>query len=79
MPDIGVSAEWIRDQIIRIGNLCERMLTKQEEQDHRIDKIEKKVEDLCSKPGKRWETVATAVLTGIVGASIAAYLSIPKV
>lgn len=74
-----ISSEWIRDQIMKITTLCERMLTKQEEQDHRIDKIEKKVEDLCAKPGKRWETIATAILTGVVGAIIAAYLSIPKV
>ena len=77
MPDI-ISSEWIRDQIMNITKLCERIVTKVEEQDHRIDKIEKKVEDLCEKPGKRWETVVTAVLTGIVGALIVAYFSIPK-
>lgn len=73
-----ISSEWIRDQIMKITALCERMVTKQEEQDHRIDKIEKKVEDLCAKPGKRFDTIVTALLTGIVGAIIAAYLSMPK-
>lgn len=78
MPDVGVSAEWIRDQIVKITALCERIATKQEEQDRRINSVEEKVDDLRDKPGKRWETTLTAVLTGIIGAIIAAYFVIPK-
>jgi len=77
MPEI-VSSEWIRDQIMKITALCERIVTKQEEQDKRINKIEEKVDELRDKPGKRWDTVVTAILTGIVGALIVAYFTIPK-
>ena len=78
MPDIGVSAEWIRDQFMKITALCERIVTKQEEQDKRINKIEEKVDELRDKPGKRWDTIVTAVLTAVVGALIVAYFSVPK-
>ena len=78
MPDIGVSAEWIRDQFMKITALCERIVTKQEEQDKRINKIEDKVDELRDKPGKRWDTIVTAVLTAVVGALIVAYFSVPK-
>ena len=78
MPDIGVSAEWIRDQFMKITALCERIVTKQEEQDTRINKIEEKVDELRDKPGKRWDTIVTAVLTAVVGALIVAYFSVPK-
>lgn len=78
MPDIGVSAEWIRDQFMKITALCERIVTKQEEQDKRINKIEEKVDELRDKPGKRWDTVITAVLTGIIAILVASYFAIPK-
>ena len=44
MPDVGVTGEWIRDSIMKITALCERIITKQEEQDKRITKVEEKVE-----------------------------------
>ena len=78
MPDTSISAEWIRDQFMKITALCERIMTKQEDQDRRIEKIEKKVDELNEKPTKRWETMVTALLTGLVGALIAAYFAIPK-
>ena len=89
MPDIGVSAEWIRDNIMKITALCERIVTKQEEQDKRINKIqeeqdkrinkiEEKVDELRDKPGKRWDLIVTSALTTIIGILIAAYLIIPK-
>jgi hypothetical protein len=77
MPEI-VSSEWIRDQIMKITALCERIVTKQEEQDKRINKIEQKVDELHDKPGKRWESVVTAFLTTIIGLLIGAYFIIPK-
>ena len=78
MPDIGVSAEWIRDQFMKITALCERIVTKQEEQDKRINKIEEKVDELRDKPAKRWETVVTAVLTGVIAILVTSYFVIPK-
>lgn len=78
MPDIGVSADWVRDQFLKITALCERIVTKQEEQDRRIEKIEVKLDEVRDKPGKRWESIVTAVLTGLVAALIAAYFSMPK-
>ena len=78
MPDVGVSAEWIRDQFMKITALCERIVTKQEEQDKRINKIEEKVDELRDKPGKRWDNVITAVLTGIIAILVASYFAIPK-
>ena len=78
MPDVGVSADWIRDQFMKITALCERIVTKQEEQDKRINKIEEKVDELRDKPGKRWDTVITAVLTGIIAILVASYFAIPK-
>ena len=78
MPDIGMSADWIRDQFMKITALCERIITKQEEQDRRINKIEQKVDELHEKPAKRWETIVTAVLTGIIAILVASYFVIPK-
>lgn len=78
MPDVGVTGEWIRDSFIKLTALCERILTKQEDQDRRIEKVEKKVDEMCEKPGKRWEIVVTAFLTTLVGLLIGAYLIIPK-
>ena len=78
MPDIGVSADWVRDQFLKITALCERIVTKQEEQDRRIEKIEVKLDEVRDKPGKRWESIVTAVLTGLVAALIAAYFAMPK-
>ena len=79
MPDIGVSAEWIRDSIMKITALCEKIATKVEEQDKRIDKIEEKVDELRDKPAKRWDLIVTSALTTIIGILIGAYLIIPKV
>ena len=79
MPDIGVTGEWIRDQFIKLTALCERIMTKQEDQDRRIEKIERKVDEICEKPAKRWEVVVTAFLTTLVGLLIGAYLAMPKV
>lgn len=78
MPDVGVSAEWIRDSIMKITAMCERIITKQEEQDRRIEKVEKKVDEINEKPSKRWEAIVTAFLTTIIGLLIGAYLIIPK-
>lgn len=78
MPDIGVSSEWIRDSIMKITALCEKIATKVEEQDKRIDKIEEKVDELRDKPAKRWDTLITAFLTTIIGLLIGMYLTIPK-
>ena len=78
MPDIGMSADWIRDQFMKITALCERIITKQEEQDRRINKIEQKVDELHEKPAQRWETIVTAVLTGIIAILVASYFVIPK-
>ena len=78
MPDVGVSAEWIRDSIMKITAMCERIITKQEEEDRRIEKVEKKVDEISEKPSKRWETVITAFLTTIIGLLVGAYLLIPK-
>lgn len=79
MPDLGVSAEWIRDSIMKITALCEKIATKVEEQDKRIDKIEEKVDELRDKPAKRWDLIVTSALTTIIGILIGAYLIIPKV
>ena len=79
MPDLGVTAEWIRDSIMKITALCERIETKQEELDRRMNKVDEYVNELRDKPSKRWETVITAVLTTIIGILIGAYFSVPKV
>lgn len=79
MPDVGVTGEWIRDSIMKITALCERIITKQEEQDKRITKVEEKVDELREKPAKRWDLIVTTVLTTIIGILIGAYLIIPKV
>lgn len=79
MPDIGVSADWIRDQFIKITALCERIMTKQEDQDRRIEKIEEKVDAISDRPAKRWEGVVTAFLGALVGILAGMILSVPKV
>ena len=78
MPDIGVSAEWIRDQFMKIAGLCERIMTKQEEQDRRIGKIEEKLDEQRERPGKRWDGLVTALLGAIVAALVAGFISMPK-
>ena len=79
MPDVGATAEWIRDSIMKIIALCERITTKQEEQDRRIEKVEKKVDEISEKPAKKWDIVVTASLTTVIGLLIGAFLTIPKV
>lgn len=78
MPDIGVSAEWIRDQFMKITALCERIVTKQEEQDRRIEKIEVKLDETRERPGKRWDGLVTALLGAIVAAIVAGFIAMPK-
>ena len=78
MPDLGVTAEWIRDQIMKITTLCERIVTTQEEQDRRIEKIEEKLDEQRERPGKRWDGLVTALLGAIVAALVAGYMVIPK-
>ena len=78
MPDIGVTSEWIRDQFMKITALCERIVTTQEEQDRRIEKIEVKVDELREKPVKRWDGLVTALLGAIVAALVAGFIAIPK-
>ena len=82
MPEVsgsGMSVEWVRDQFLKITALCERIATKQEEQDRRIERVEVKLDEVRDKPGKRWDSVITAILTGIIAALVAAYFTIPKV
>ena len=78
MPDLGVTAEWIRDQIMKITALCERIVTTQEEQDRRIEKIEVKLDEQRERPGKRWDGLVTALLGAIVAAVVAGFISMPK-
>ena len=78
MPDIGVTAEWIRDQIMKITALCERIVTTQGEQDRRIEKIEEKLDEQRERPGKRWDGLVTALLGAIVAALVAGFISMPK-
>ena len=78
MPDLGVTAEWIRDQIMKITALCERIVTTQEEQDRRIEKIEEKLDEQRERPGKRWDGLVTALLGAIVAALVAGYMAMPK-
>ena len=78
MPDIGVSAEWVRDQFLKITGLCEMIMTKQEDQDRRIEKIEEKLDEQRERPGKRWDGLVTALLGAIVAALVAGFISMPK-
>lgn len=78
MPDIGVTSEWIRDQFMRVTALCERIVTKQEEQDRRMEKVEERLDELREKPGKRWDGLVTALLGAIVAALVAGYIAMPK-
>ena len=82
MPDsnsVGVGAEWIRDQFMRITGLCERIATKQEEQDRRIEKVEEKLDELREKPVKRYDAVVTAILGAIITIIVGALFVIPKI
>lgn len=82
MPDsnsVGVGAEWIRDQFMRITGLCERIATKQEEQDRRIEKVEEKLDELREKPVKRYDAVVTAILGAIITIIVGAFFVIPKI
>lgn len=78
MPDIGVTSEWIRDQFMKVTALCERIVTKQEEQDRRMEKVEERLDELREKPGKRWDGLVTALLGAIVAALVAGYIAMPK-
>ena len=78
MPDIGLTAEWIRDQFMKLTALCERIVTKQEEQDRRIEKIEVKLDEQRERPGKRWDGLVTALLGAVVAALVAGFIAMPK-
>ena len=77
MPDV-VSSEWIRDQIMKITALCERIVTKQEEQDRRMEKFEAKLDEQRDRPGKRWDGLVTALLGAVVAALVAGFIATPK-
>lgn len=78
MPEVGagLSAEWIRDSFIKLTSLCERIMTKQEDQDRRIEKIETKVDELSAKPGKRWDGLITAIIGTFVGIILGIYFGV---
>lgn len=78
MPDLGLTADWIRDQFMKLTALCERIVTKQEEQDRRIEKIEEKLDEQRERPGKRWDGLVTALLGAVVAAIVAGFIAMPK-
>lgn len=78
MPDIGLSSDWIRDQFMKITEICGKIVAKQEEQDRRMEKVEEKLDELSSKPGKRWDGLVTALLGAVVAAIVAGFIATPK-
>ena len=78
MPDIGLTSEWIRDQFMKLTAICERIITKQEEQDRRMEKVEEKLDELKEKPVKRYDQIVNAILGAIIVILVGAYFVIPK-
>ena len=59
-----------------VHNVCQAQVDiKLEYIKNEIAKIGLKLEDISTKPAKRWDTLVTAVLTGIVTAGISLVIS----
>lgn len=70
MPDVNAIVEGLRTEFKNLAILVERLMTKQEETEKKLDKISEKVDELNEKPAKKWDTVSMAVLTAIIGVVI---------
>lgn len=56
------------EAINRLATSMEVMVVKQEEVAETVGKLDKKVTELESKPGKRWEKVVEKILTALASA-----------
>lgn len=70
MPDVNAIVEGLRTEFKNLAILVERLMTKQEETEKKLDKISEKVDELNEKPAKKWDTASMAVLTAIIGVVI---------
>ena len=70
MPDVNAIVEGLRTEFKNLAILVERLMTKQEETEKKLDKISEKVDELNEKPAKKWDTATMAVLTAVIGVVI---------
>lgn len=73
--------EKIQDTISRLVSAVEVIATEQKHITADIAKVDKKVDQACTrieeiekKPGKRWETVVTTAITILVGLALGYFL-----
>ena len=62
-----------KEFFIRLEIVDKFMISSKSDREHineKLDEISGNVKVLMEKPGKRYETIATSVLTGIIGALI---------
>lgn len=64
----------ISDLSISITKLTERLSNYE----NKMDELTESVNEIKSKPGKRWDGVITAFLAALVGALVAGYFAVPK-
>ena len=69
----------MQEQISKILTVCERLTVRQDFTEQTISEIKEDVNELKSKPGKRWEGLVTAFLAAIVGIIVGAYFVIPSI
>lgn len=56
-----------QDSLEKLTEAVAVVKTKQEHMDESMNEIKGKIQAILDKPGKRWETIVAAVITGIVG------------
>ena len=63
------------DVLNRLATSIEVMATKQETMSDNIVKMDEKITTLEEKPGKRWDSLVTAIISSLVGIIIGAIVA----
>ena len=65
------SLEKLTDSVNKLAISVERLTGQQATTDRQIEALADDVNDIKTKPAKRWETVVAAIISALVGAGIA--------
>ena len=63
----------LTETVQRLAIAIERQGTALQSTEKKVDGVRIEVDEIKSKPGKRWETIIAAVITGIVGFLLARF------
>lgn len=64
------SLEKLTDSVNKLALSCEKLSSKLESTDEQLGIISGKVSSIEQRPGKRWDMVIAALISGLIGAII---------